>query len=260
MKISIIIPAHNEEKRIEKTLEEYGKFFKEKKNKNFDFEIVVVINNTRDRTEEIVKKYSKIYKEIRYLNFERWGKGFAIIEGFKDALKRKNDLIGFVDADMSTSPFYFYEIIKNIGLKDGIIASRWMKSARAKRTLTKKMTSSIFNFVVRSLFLFPYSDTQCGAKLFKREVAEKILPDLDLTEWAFDINLLYLCSKHHFKIREYPTVWIDKEGSKIQNIPKVSIQMFLGVVRLRLMNSFLEPLLRPVKFLLIVGDRLINKI
>ena len=65
MKISLIIPAYNEEKRISKTLEEYYKFFKNlKKQEKLDFEIIVVINNTKDRTEEIVKEYSKKYKEI----------------------------------------------------------------------------------------------------------------------------------------------------------------------------------------------------
>ena len=58
--ISIVIPAHNEEKRIGNTLENYALFFKEKKKSGEieDFEIVVVINNTKDRTEEIIKKFS----------------------------------------------------------------------------------------------------------------------------------------------------------------------------------------------------------
>ena len=127
MKISIIIPAHNEEKRIEKTLKRYLEFFKNlKKEKRLDFEVIIVINNTKDKTEEIVKKYCKKYKEISYMNFERRGKGFAIIKGFEDSIKRKNDLIGFVDADMSTSPESFYDLIKNIKDSDGILANRYV--------------------------------------------------------------------------------------------------------------------------------------
>lgn len=170
MKISIIIPAYNEEKRIGRTLEEYCRFFREKKTKSremgkkFDFEILVVINNTTDNTEEVVKKYSKKYREIRYLNFEQGGKGFAIIEGFKDVLKRDNEMIGFVDADMATPVFAFNDLIKNINGYDGIIASRWMKGAKAKRTFKKKIVSAGFNFIVRCLFLFPYHDTQCIPK------------------------------------------------------------------------------------------------
>ncbi|MEK6827619.1 MAG: glycosyltransferase, partial [Nanoarchaeota archaeon] len=98
--ISIVIPAYNEEKRIGKILENYGAFFEKKKKGReiSDFEILIVINNTKDNTEEVVKKFAKKYSEIRFIRFEKGGKGFAITEGFKDALKNeKNKLIGFVD-------------------------------------------------------------------------------------------------------------------------------------------------------------------
>ena len=104
-----------------------------------------------------------------------------------------------------------------------------------------------------------YRDTQCGAKIFSRKVIEEITPLLSLTEWAFDINLLYLCKRKKFKIKEIPTIWEDREGSKISNVSKTSLQMFFGVVRLRLIYSSFEKLLNPIKFLLKIGDKLINK-
>ena len=109
MKICIVIPAYNEEKRIGKTLEEYGAFFTNLKNKDFQYQILVVINNTKDKTEEVVKNISKKYKEINYLNLKPGGKGFAIIEGFKWAIKKDFDLIGFVDADIATGPEAFFD-------------------------------------------------------------------------------------------------------------------------------------------------------
>lgn len=261
MKISIVIPAYNEEKRIGNTLEKYGEYYTYlKNNEELDFEIIVVINNTRDKTEEVVRYYEKKYQEIRYLNFIQGGKGFAIIEGFKDALKRKNDLIGFVDADMATSPESYYWLIKHLRNHQGSIANRWDSRSRVtKRTFVRKITSKGFNFVVRSLFLMPYRDTQCGAKIFKAEVIEKIINQLNLTEWAFDINLLYLCRKNNFRIKQIPTIWEDQINSKLNDVPKASLQMFLGVVRLRLINSIFEPLLRPIKFILRFTDKLINK-
>jgi glycosyltransferase involved in cell wall biosynthesis len=135
--ISIVVPAYNEERRIRRMLEGYGGFFAEKKKKKEieNFEIIVVINNTKDRTEEVVKEFSKKYKEIRYLNFKQGGKGFAIIEGFKDALRRDNKLIGFVDADMATPPEAFYDLIRvlkeNRGI-DGVLANRWDKRSNIK--------------------------------------------------------------------------------------------------------------------------------
>ena len=165
MKVSIIIPAYNEEKRIGKTLKAYSEFFrkKQKENKIKSFEIIVVLNACRDNTLGVVKNYQKKYKEIKYLNFKEAGKGFAVIEGFKDALKRKNDLIGFVDADMATKPEVYYDLIENIRNSDGIIAARWRKDSiiKEKKSIIRKVYSWGFNFLVRSLLFLPYSDTQC---------------------------------------------------------------------------------------------------
>ncbi len=256
MKVSIIIPAYNEEKRIKRTLEEYVKYFKERKQ---DIEIVVVINNTKDKTPEICKQVQKKHKEIRILNFKQGGKGFAIIEGFKDTLKRENNFIGFVDADMATPPKAFYDLIQKIENKDGIIASRWIKGAQIqKQTLLRRFISRGFNLIVRTFFLFTYRDTQCGAKLFTKKTIEKITPELNLTQWAFDINLLYLCKRNNFKIKEIPTIWADQADSKI-DLAKTPMQMFLGVLRLRLIYSPFEKILKPIKFILTIGDKLINK-
>jgi len=245
MKAAIIMPAYNEERRIGRTLEEYGKFFSDlKKKKILDSEIIIVINNTRDRTEEIVKEYSKKYT-IKYLNFKRGGKGFAIIEGFKEALKNKFDLIGFVDADMSTPPKAFYDLIKNIGEYDGIIASRYVRGAVVKPepTIQRKIVSRIFNSLINLILFLNYHDTQCGAKLFKRKALEKTLPLFRMSQWAFDVDLLYNLKKNNFKIREFPTFWSDKGYSKI-NFWRAGPLMFLAIIRLRILNSRLRRMVR----------------
>jgi len=239
IKLSIIMPAYNEEKRIGKTLEEYGKFFTNlKKIKILDFEILIVLNACKDNTVGVVKEFQKKIKEIRYLDFEQGGKGFAIIQGFKDALKRNNDLIGFVDADMATSPEDFSNLVKNCKFYDGIIASRYVKGAivNPKQPVQRIIASRIFNTLVRTLFLFSYRDTQCGAKLFKKRCLKKIIMEIGETEWAFDVDLLYLSKKNKFKIKEYPTVWKEPGASKL-NLKKASIQMFLAVIQLRIINT-----------------------
>lgn len=258
-KISIIIPAYNEEKRIERTLTTYGKFFdKLKKDKKLDYRIIVVINNTKDKTEDIVKKCKVKNRNIEYLNFKQGGKGFAIIEGFKYALGSDSNLLGFVDADMATPPQAFYDLIIGIKDLDGTIASRWIKGSIVEgRTLKKRIFSSAFNFIVRSLFLFNYRDTQCGAKIFRKKVIACILPELNITQWAFDVNLLHVCKKHGFIIKEIATVWQDRTGSKIK--ASTPFQMFAGVIRLRIINSPFEPLFRPLKPFAKFMDRWINR-
>jgi glycosyltransferase involved in cell wall biosynthesis len=254
MKVAIIIPAYNEEKRIGRTLEEYGKYFK-----NQDVEILVVINNTTDKTEEIVRIVANKYKKIKYLNFKQGGKGFAIIKGFKEALKKDFDLIGLVDADMATSPREFFKLIENIGDCDGLIASRYIKGAvvKPKQSLARIVVSRIFNFLIRFLFFMHYTDTQCGAKLFKRHAIEKVTDKIGMTHWAFDVELLYILRKYNFNVKEFPTVWADKEYSKL-NFIHAGPRMALSVIRLRLIESSFERLLRPMKLIAKLGDWLIN--
>jgi glycosyltransferase involved in cell wall biosynthesis len=246
--ISIVMPAHNEEGRIGKTLEDYGSFFKEKKVKGEikDFEIIVVINNTRDKTQEIVKKRSKKYPEIKSFNFEQGGKGFAIIEGFKEALRGSAELIGFVDADEATPPQAFYDLIENVKDYDGIIADRWHKKSKIlpKQSLFRRFISRGYNLVVRTLFLMPYRDTQCGCKLFKRKVLEENCKKLVTSNWGFDIALLYCLRKESSaRVRSIPTIWRDEKGSRV-NLKKTPIRMFASAVRLRLIHSPLKDFVR----------------
>lgn len=260
-KLSIIMPAYNEEKRIGGTLKAYSIFFnKLKKAKKLDYELLIVINNTNDHTEDIVKQARRSNKNIKYLNFKQGGKGFAIIEGFKDALRRNNTLIGFVDADMATAPKAYYDLVLNIKNLDGLIASRYIPDAvvNPKQTFARIFVSRIFNLLIRGLFLMPYRDTQCGAKLFKRKAVESVVNKLGMSQWAFDVELLYLLEKGGFKIKEHPTVWADKEYSKI-NFMKAGPRMALSIIRLRLINSIFEPLIRPLKMIAKFGDWLINK-
>lgn len=238
-KIAIIIPAYNEEKRIGETLGKYLDFFKEAK-------ILVVINGTTDNTLEIVKKYP-----VQYLNFEKGGKGFAIKEGFKYALENNFDLIGYIDADMATPPESFSKLIEGIENYDGIISNRWMKeSIITNRTFKRKILSFGFNFLVRLLFHLPQTDTQCGSKLFKKEAIRAVIDNLKVERWEFDVDLLYNLNKQNFKIKEIPTIWDDKKGSKISL--KAPIQMFTGILRLRLLYS-------PFKFIVRAYNKIPDK-
>lgn len=243
------MPAYNEEKRIGNTLERYSEFFDELGRKQeFEYKILVVINNTNDRTEEIVKMFSDKNKNILYLNFEQGGKGFAIIEGFKEFIKANYNLIGFADADMATSPKAFYDLVRHIDGYDGVIASRYVRGAvvKPKPTVKRIVASRAFNFVLRTLFLFNYKDTQCGAKIFKKQVLSQVIDKMTITHWAFDVDLLYNLKKSRFKVKEHPTVWSSQDYSKI-NLAKDSSRMLSSVIQLRIKNSIFRQFLKPFK-------------
>lgn len=249
VKVSVVIPAHNEEKRIGKMLENYISYFRGLKEKNLiDFEIITVLNACKDNTLKVVERYK--LDELKILDFERGGKGFAIVEGFKEALNENSSLIGFVDADMSTPPNAFYGLIRHIGNYDGIIANRWDKRSdiQPKQNLLRRVLSRGYNLIIRTLFLFNYKDTQCGAKLFKRELIEKIYSEIGASEWGFDVNLLFYAKKEKARIKSIPTMWHDKEDSRV-NLKRTPITMFLSAVRLRLIHSPFRFAVRAYKIL-----------
>ena len=252
MRLSIVIPAYNEEKRIGKTLKEYVSFFeKAGKEKKLDYQILVVINNTTDRTEQVVKQHQRKYKRIKYLNLKQGGKGFAIIQGFKYSFNKNFDLIGFVDADLATSPKEYWKLVEKIKGYDGAIADRYLPGAVIipKFSFRRLIVSRVFNLLVRSLFFINCLDTQCGAKLFKKEAVRELIKEITITQWAFDIDLLYTAKLKHFRIVSVPIIWREMSGGSL-NILKASIEMFFAIVQLRILKSPLRKSLKALKFLI----------
>jgi len=234
MKLSLVIPAYNEEKRILQPLNSFYDFFHKKLGE--EFEIIVVPNNCKDNTLGVVEKFAKGKNNVRILNISGYsGKGGAVIEGFRLAT---GDLIGFVDADESTNVNEFNKLYDNISYFDGIIASRRMKGARIhpKRKIKQELGSFLYNKLANLLFDLKFKDTQCGAKIFKKEVVSFLVKHSTQKDWMFDVDLLYLCKKKNFKIKEYPIFWSDSEGSKL--ILKEQLIALLNLVKYRI-NSHL---------------------
>lgn len=236
MKIAIIIPAHNEQDRIHKTLNAYHNFFEKKtiilKIKST---FIVVLNGCTDNTLEVVADQQRQLKNIEIIVLKKSGKGRAIKKGFERALHGDFDLIGFVDADMATKPEYFYELIEHINDYDGIIASRYLKESKifpARPAIKEWGRRLIYQPIVRLLFNLRFADYQCGAKLFRRKVIEKVTPHLIELQWTFDVELLYLCKKYGFKIKEWPTVWYDQTDSKL-SVSSAGFAMLFHLFKIR---------------------------
>jgi glycosyltransferase involved in cell wall biosynthesis len=240
-----LIPAYNEEARIEPVLRDYAQFFAQ--NYSGAFRLVVVLNGCRDNTLGVVRRVAQDFPSIRWLDFPaRIGKGGALIEGLK--LAGTADLIGYVDADGATPPRAYLDLVKKIGAADCVIASRWLPGAviHQSQSGNRQFASRVFHFIVQTLFWMNIRDTQCGAKVMKRAVAEKIHPALLIADMAFDINLLYSIKRAGYKILEVPTEWTDQVGSKVM-LARSSLTMLLSVVRIRLIYSPFYKMLRPLR-------------
>ena len=233
MKLSIIIPAYNEERRLRPALTEYLDYFLPRY--GTEVEVLIVVNGSTDRTEQVARDIAQSDLRIRVIvEPQRVGKGGAVRLGFEAA---RGDLVGFVDADGSTPPAAFQDLVEHIGEAGAIIASRWHPASKiTPQPLSRRIASRVFNGCVRLLFRLPITDTQCGAKVFTAPAIREVLPLLGTTQWAFDVDLLFQLRRAGHSIKEIATVWNDKAGSRL-HVFTASMEMFAALIRLRLIYS-----------------------
>jgi glycosyltransferase involved in cell wall biosynthesis len=247
----LLIPAYNEERRIEPVLREFAAYFRDQYRGKF--ELVVVLNGCRDNTLGVVQRIAAEYPSIRALDFpDPIGKGGALIEGLK--LAPKADIVGYVDADGASPPGALHALVKLIDKADCVIGSRWLPGAKLHQAQTwvRRFASRCFHLIVEAFFRMHIKDTQCPCKVVRRYAVERIYSSLRIADLAFDVNLLYSLKHAGFSVLEVPTEWTDKIGSKVtSSLFRSSLSMFLSVVRIRLIYSprfyrWLRPL-RPLE-------------
>ncbi len=219
-KISIIIPAYNEEKRISQMLKDYVPYAKKR-----DAEIIVVCDGT-DKTPKVVKRF----RGVRLIQFStRLGKGGGVIAGFEAAT---GDLIGFADADNSISPEEFEKLVLAI-LKgsDCAVASRRISGSKIaeSRSGLQRFGSRAINLLARLMFGLAVSDTQCGAKVFRSGAIKKVMPLKRSSGFEFDVELLWRIKNAGFSIKEVPVAWHGKSNSRFSMLecPKMLFNLIL---------------------------------
>ena len=213
--------------------------------------MVVSVNGSRDRTEDVARNAARRWPALRVLvTPEPIGKGGAIMAA--TPLSR-GKIVAFVDADGATPPDAFIDLVRAVNGDELVIASRYVPGARVspKQTLRRRIASRVFNALVRTLFKLNIHDTQCGAKAMSAAAWHAVVPKVGLTKWAFDVDMLFKTRRAHIPIREIPTTWHDVDGSKLR-VVRASFQMFLAIVRLRLLHSHF-------RFVVTAYDRIIGR-
>lgn len=223
MKVSIVVPSHNEEKVVGKVVRNISKLFPR-------CEIIVVSNGCTDRTPEIVEGLH--LRNVRHINIpERVGKGGAVLRGFREA---RGEIIGFIDADDAFRIEDIKKVIEEARISDCAIGSKWKgrKFFYVDWPFARKVASRAANIFIRMTFGLNFSDTQAGLKFFQKKVIDSIDLDFVCTGFEFDIELLYRIKKAGFRIREVgvPVKTKNTSSFSLLHMPV----MGLNLVRLRL--------------------------
>lgn len=234
-KLSVVIPAYNEEGSIKKgSLEEVWSFLKKQK---YDWEVIVVDDASTDKTLFLSQEFAKTHKGIKVLAEPHRGKGGSVIAGM---LKTTGDIVIFSDMDQATP---IEEIEKFIPkFEEGYDIVIGSRSGRRGAPLIRKLMAYGFSILRTIILRLPYKDTQCGFKAFKKEASEKIFSKMKVftttqksagVTAGFDLEILYLARKLGFKVAEVPVNWLHKETERINPI-KDSFEGLRDLLKVRI--------------------------
>ena len=228
--ISVVIPAYNEEARLGPTVTRVRDHLLAR---GGDFEVIVVDDGSRDRTIAVAEEAGAGDPRVQVIaQPANRGKGAAVRAGM---LAATGDRVLFSDADLATPIEELAKLEARMDAgADVVIASRALPDSdiRTRQHPAREMMGRTFNVVVRTLLLGGIKDTQCGFKLFRREVARDLFGRATVDGFAFDVEILWL-ARDSYRIDEMPVVWHHVEESKVSPGSDAA-RMFVDLVRLRL--------------------------
>jgi dolichyl-phosphate beta-glucosyltransferase len=213
MKLSIIIPAYNEQGRIGTTLRSIDSYLRYQP---FDYQIIVAVNGSTDKTLAVAQNSRWIIKNLKVINLPQAGKGNAVRQA---ALNYSDsDYVLFMDADNATP---VSEIERLLPLfeqgYDVVFGSRYLDAAVMEKRppLLRMILSRLSNYLIRLFAVPKVSDTQLGFKMFSRRSAYPIFRLSSINGWLFDVELLAIALAQGYKIKEVPVKWSEPGGSHI---------------------------------------------
>ena len=229
--LSIVIPAYNEERTIEKTVTH---IIEHLQTRRICADVIIVDDGSEDRTGKIADKLSEQFQCIQYIRLLiNSGKGYAVKEGI---FASRGEYILFSDADLSTPIAQIDKLL--LPLQQGYdiaIASRRLpeSSIEIPQPLLRRISGRVFGILTKLVLVRGIQDTQCGFKAFRREAAKILFSKQQIKRFGFDVELLYLAQKLRFKVKEVPVCWGDSTCSSVK-LTKDSLCMLLDLLSIRL--------------------------
>jgi dolichyl-phosphate beta-glucosyltransferase len=226
--LSIIIPAHNEENRLPRTLEQVSAFLAQQ---SYEAEVLVVENGSSDRTPEVAEAFASKHKNMRVIRIAERGKGLAVRHGM---LAAQGQYRFMCDADLSMPIGEVNKFLPPaLQAFDIAIGSREVKGARRyDEPFHRHFGGRFVNLIIRFFILPQLQDTQCGFKCFRAEVAEDLFRRQTLDGWSFDIELMFIAYRRGYRVMEIPINWYYRTESKVSAV-RDAMRMIGDIFRIR---------------------------
>ena len=226
--LSVVIPAYNEEPRIEATLRTVVEYLGAQP---YTWDVAVVNDGSTDATASVVNALAGSCPQVRLIALPHGGKGWAVAQGM---LQVKGEYRFLCDADLSMPISQLARFLppQATGF-DIAIGSREVTGARRiGEPRRRHAMGRIYSLLVRLLAVPGVSDTQCGFKCFRGEIAQEIFSLLRLPGFAFDVETLFLARKRKLRVTEVPIDWHYRTESKVRPVVD-SLAMSVDILKIR---------------------------
>lgn len=212
-KISVIIPAFNEEQNIVLNIKEILDVLDEAAK---DYEVVIVDDGSHDQTYENALDTCGHLNHVQVVqSHKNIGKGSALKYGFEFV---SGDLVAFLDADLDLHPIHILTLFNFLQENDADVAigSKRHPLSKLDYPTSRTLMSNVYYYLIKALFRLPIKDTQTGVKLFKYKVLKDVFPKVLAKKYAFDLELLANAHRLGYKIVEAPIVLNYQRQSRIK--------------------------------------------
>ena len=236
-RLALVIPAYNEAQRLGGTLDAVADYISQAR---IDAVVIVVDDGSTDATADVAmaQAVADFPVDVITLPGQR-GKGAAVRAGI---LAADADVIGFVDADLSTPLDELPRVLEAFDCGyEVVIGSRAMPRSRQLRAqpVARRIGAWVFRGVapfVAGLHGFP--DSQCGFKFCSRDAAKDLFGATVIERWVFDVEVLRLATHRGYRVAQIPVTWRENRSDSRLRLPLVTYGVVRDLMRIRLRFAF----------------------
>ncbi len=214
MKISILIPCHNEEDGIGHVLAEIPRA--EMLGYGLETEVIVIDNNSTDKTAAVAKEFG-----VKIIHERNKGKGHALRAGF-NAVSKDAGYVVMLDGDHTYKPSEILRLIEPLSSNfcDVIVGSRLGGKLNANAlSFQHRVANWMFTFMVRQFYKANITDVLSGYFAWKKEVVDVLKPHINANGFAVEMEMITKMVKLGYKIYSVPITYDQRKGmSKIDSI------------------------------------------
>lgn len=226
--LDVVVPVFNEETDLEPSVRRLHAHLRE--TFPYPFRITVADNASTDDTPRIAARLAAELPEAEWIRLAEKGRGRALRVAWS---RSRAPVLAYLDVDLSTELNALLPLVAPLisGHSDIAIGTRLARGSRVIRGPKREIISRCYNVLLRSTLAVGFSDAQCGFKAVRRDVAERLLPLVEDSEWFFDTELLVIAERAGLRIHEVPVDWVDDPDSRV-DLVSTAMADLRGIARI----------------------------